>query len=172
MTKDSEKQGQTAVQNKRGPKQSGKSKNSLEGAEGASPESVKSQEDQLSTSKETKKEEATPLQYHVADLSQAVANVARGMKKLETEVAEIREGVNAFADSDASPAVEALIRSRFEQVKFSPKGMSVSETARGLVTHVEKLIEAELPDGREKALAMTHLEDVYMRINRACRDLK
>ena len=62
---------------------------------------------------------------------------------------------------------QAELDKRFDHHPPDPAKAAVHATVRELVKDVALTLNVELPDGREKAEAFTHLEDVLMWANAA-----
>lgn len=62
------------------------------------------------------------------------------------------------------------MNSRFDFVKYTPEAMSVNEALTKAAIFLEGEIE-KLPDGKEKALAFTKLEESVMWARKSLRDV-
>jgi hypothetical protein len=61
--------------------------------------------------------------------------------------------------------------SRFDYVRYDEVSQDMQEAAKEAVQEVELVINL-LPEGRAKSLALTKLEECYMWIGKAVRDLQ
>lgn len=60
--------------------------------------------------------------------------------------------------------------SRFDYVKYDQMADYIQAATKEICESLEKHIEAFLPNGRAKSLALTSLEECYMWIGKAIRD--
>lgn len=60
--------------------------------------------------------------------------------------------------------------SRFDYVQYDEKAQNLQSMAKNHVTVIELLLTGNLPNSREKSLALTKLEEAYMWIGKAIRD--
>lgn len=59
---------------------------------------------------------------------------------------------------------------RFDYVRYDDKAQAQQDELKKLVVGLGEAIDRVLKPGRERSLAQTKLEEVYMRIGRAVRD--
>jgi hypothetical protein len=56
---------------------------------------------------------------------------------------------------------------RFDHVTLTPEQQELSDDVRGAYQDLERYLEEVIPNGRDKALLFTHLEDSSFRAQRA-----
>lgn len=61
---------------------------------------------------------------------------------------------------------------RFSYVKYDPEISGLSEMFKGLCEQLDNAMVEHLPHGRERNLAHTYLEQVYMWIGKSLRDVQ
>lgn len=98
-------------------------------------------------------------------------DLAKRVQRLEEEIGSFMESINSKMQESSKPVKQSKPCRRLASVAFSGHAESVWKTARKLYQDAIDHLERELPEGREKALALTALEDSYLRVGRSCRDL-
>lgn len=61
---------------------------------------------------------------------------------------------------------------RFSYIKYNQHHTMLSESFKRKFEEVETLIDVKIDDGRAKSLALTKLEEAYMWIGKAIRDMQ
>jgi hypothetical protein len=91
----------------------------------------------------------------------------------EAETAQIEADERAAQEEAAKVALGGKVGTRtFDYVKYDPVHAEIQEEFRNKFQKIEALVEEKLPGSRHTSLVKTKLEEAYMWVGKAVRDMQ